>query len=269
MQATRSHAAGTAPDLALSPLAGGLNREWRRDYQRRGRPAPPEWKDDARLAPYHTVASVLADLEAPSTPVDRTEALLRALVDRAGAGDRQAARVVVQYLLPFLVRVAHREWGRSGHSLSDVLDELVTVAWATVAGGVDVGRRTVTIALLRTIEYRALRHPARVRTRRRVRELPASEVDAAGPALQFRNRLPVADMRGHPRHGSVNSGEELLELLVEAVADGLAPDDARLVGALFLAGATCDDLGAAVGRTGRTLRLYRAEALRRLFEWAA
>jgi hypothetical protein len=269
MQAARSHAAGTAPDLALSPLAGGLNREWRRDYERRGRPAPPEWKDDACLAPYHTVASVLADLEDPSTPPARTEGLLRALVDRAGAGEREAARVVVQYLLPFLVRVAHRQWDRSGQSLSDVLDELVTVAWATAAGGVEVGRRTVTIALLRTIEYRALRHPARVRARRRVRELPVSEVDAAGAALRYRRRLPVADMCGHPRHGSVNPGQELLELLAEAVADGLARDDARLVGALFLAGATCDDLGAAVGRTGRTLRLYRAEALRRLFEWAA
>jgi hypothetical protein len=269
MQTARSHAAGTAPDLALSPLAGGLNREWRRDYERRGRPAPPEWKNDARLAPYRTVASVLIDLEEPSTPAARTEGLLRALVDRAGAGDRQAARVLVQYLLPFLVRVAHRELGRRGHSLSDVLDELVTVAWATVAGGVDVGRRTATIALLRTIEYRALRCPARVRARRRVREMPASDVDAAGSSLRLRSRLPAADLGGRSRQGSANAGEELLRLLAEAVADGLGRDDARLVGALFLAGATTEDLGAAVGRTARTLRSRRAAALRRLFEWAA
>lgn len=256
MTRSSSRRPGTAPDLAASPLAGAFNREWRCRYECRAAPTPEVWRADPRLVSFVRVVDVLAFLENPATPAARTEEVLVALADRAAAGDREATRVVVQYLLPFLVRVAFRRllWGE--RSREQVLDDLLGTAWEVAATGVERNGRSVKIALLRTIEHRALRQPARVARRRAAREVFIEGIGCQAAELPGRLVEP-------------NPGEEVLRLLADASRQGLSDDDVNLIGGLFVGWSTCDRLGAAEGITGRAVRARRAAAVKRLAEIAA
>ncbi len=274
MTTTDVRRAGTAPNLVLSRLAGALNREWQLDYERRRAPAPPGWRSDARLRRFAAVADALVELEDRATPQARVEEVLTALAERAADGDADATRVVVQYLMPCLVRVAYSRRGGAQRSPQEALDDLLTVAWQTARAGVELRGRTVKIALLRTIEHRALRQPARVEGRHRRREVLVGAIGevrahrAAAVDPAWSDDL-VADVSGRALSTAPNAGEDLLRLLAEACGEGVSPSDARLVGSLFLGWATCEAVGAAQGVTDRSVRYRRAAALRRLAEWAA
>lgn len=274
MTTTPARGPGTAPDLVLSRLAGALNREWQLDYEQRRAPAPPGWRTDARLGHYGAVADALVEMDDRDTPQARVEEVLAALAERAAGGDPEATRVLVQYLMPCLVRVAYSRRGTGQRSPQEALDDLVTVAWETARAGVELRGRTVKIALLRTIEHRALRQPARVAGRRRQREVlvPATgELGGpkAGRADWGWSGELVADLSGRALSTTGNAGEDLVRLLAEASATGLSRSDAQLVGSLFVGWATCAEMGAAQGVTDRSMRYRRAAALRRLAEWAA
>jgi hypothetical protein len=264
---------GTAPTLALSPLAGAFNREWRRDYERRRAPAPAEWQTDARLAGYAAVVDALGELEDGATRPERVEEILAALVERGAAGDRDATRLLVQYLMPCLARVAYSRGGGE-RFVQDALDELVTVAWEIASVGVDLRGRTAKIAMLRTIEYRALRKPARAAARQRRREVL---VGAMGDALADRARHVdpgwrddlVTDGSGCALSSAPNAGEDVVRLLAEAAGGGVSASDARLIGSLVVGWSTCQGLAVADGITDRSVRYRRAAALGRLANWAA
>lgn len=246
---------GTAPALAVSPVAGALNCEWHRDYECRLVPSPLEWRTDDRLAPFRRVVQVLAALEDAGTSPTRVEEMLCTLTERAAMGDCQAVRVVLQYLLPCLVRVSLFRSGFDRRSREEILDDLLSMAWEVIGTGVDLRGRPAKIALLRTIEYRALHQPARAARRRAAREVLVAE--AAGEW-------------GTPGSAAEPSaGESVLRVLADASRERLFKSDARLLAALFVGGATCEQLGAVDGVTARAVRYRRAAAVQRLVEWAA
>lgn len=281
MTTTSLRRPGTAPNLVLSPLAGAFNREWQLDYERGAAPAPPGWLTDARLRRYRAVVDALVELEDPTTCQARVEEVLTALAERAADGDADATRVVMQYLMPCLVRVAYSQRGSARRSAQEILDDLLTVAWETTTAGVELRGRTVKIALLRTIEHRALRQPTRVAGRRRQREVLVGAIGEArgqeagtDPPSGRAGWAPgrddlLADLSGRALSAPANAGEDLVRLLAEASGNGVSPSDAKLVGSLFVGWATCEGLGAAEGITDRSVRYRRAAALRRLAEWAA
>ena len=274
LMTTSSRRPGTAPNLVLSRLAGALNREWQLNYERGEAPAPPGWLTDTRLRRYKAVSDALVELEDGATPQPRAEETLTALCERAAEGDPDATRVIVQYLMPCLVRVAYSRRGTSQPSPQEALDELVTVAWEALRGGVELRGRSVKIALLRTIEHRALRQPARVAGRNRQREVlvgAIGEVRAHQAQVDpvCRSDDLLADLSGRSLSKYANAGEDLMRLLAEASGKGVSGSDTRLVGSLFVGWATCDAVAAAEGVTARSVRYRRAAALRRLAEWAA
>lgn len=250
---------GTAPDLAVSPVAGALNREWRRDYEGGAVGAPVRWKTDVRLAGFDRAVEALATVEDGSTAPARSEETLHALAEHAARGDAVAGRVLVQYLLPSLVRVSLWHFGGEQRSRPERLDDLLAGAWEVIGNGVQLRSRPVRIALLRAIEYRALGRPVRQARRRAAREALLDPLDLE----------QVADRRGRPAPAVRNTGEEVIDVLAEAIRTGLRLDDARLLGALFVGGASCREMAVIDGVTDRSVRYRRAAALRRLVALAA
>lgn len=267
-----TRAAGTAPALEMSRLAGEFNREWRRDYERGAMSAPAAWRADSRLAAYRLAAEPLVEMEDAGTAPERVDEVLSALTAMAESGDRDATRVVIQYLMPCLVRVAYGRAGSAHRSPREALDELLTVAWETVTEGVELRGRPAKIALLRTIEHRALRRPARAAARQHEREVPVASM---GEVRSFKPGEPgwgedlVADLGGRAVSSGSNPGEELVHVLVEACGDGVSRDDVQLMASLVVGWSTCRELGAAEGVTDRSVRYRRAAATRRLADWAA
>jgi hypothetical protein len=131
--------------------------------------------------------------------------------------------------------------------------------------GVEVRGRPVKIALLRTIEYRALGHQARVDLRLAEREVLVGEMGEE-PSTR---RWPAADSRGRPLAAKTNPGEDVVRLLAEASRKGLSERDTQLLGALSVGGSTCEQLSAVEGITVCGIRRRRAAAIRRLADSAA
>lgn len=264
MRAT-SRRPGTAARYSVSPLAGALNREWRHAYEDRAGPAPRRWSADVRLSRFGRLVDILTVLEDPSNPPDRVEEVLRALVDHAAEGDRDAVRVIVQYLLPCLVRVSSLRSRAGGRSRGEVLADLLSAAWEVAATGVDVRGRPPRIALLRTIENQALRRQARVVQRRTEREVLVGDMEGErNTSLGL-----VAGLDGGSVSAQPCAGENALQLLVEASHSGLSRTDVQLLGGLSVGWSTCERLGAAEGISDRAVRYRRAAAVRRLVDLAA
>ena len=241
---------GTAPAGGPSSVAAALNREWRLDYEKAPFPVPLAWREDEHLGSFDAVVDVLVALEDAATPVHRSEEVTLALAERAGAGDYQASRVLIQFLLPCCVRLAFARHRPHLGSRDRVLDDLLTAAWDVVRTGVDPRGRAMKLMLLRKIEYRALRRPSRALQRLAEREVLVLPEDIC--AME------------RTEAGNVNPGEEVVRLLAQATAVGLGYEDVRLLGGLSLGGLSTEELAAQQGVTSRTIRYRRAEATRRL-----
>jgi len=250
---------GAAPDFGPSALAAALNREWRHRYELHPAPAPQAWASDPDLAGCRYVVEALAELEASSTPVVRREELLVALTRAAASGDTEAARVVVQLLLPCLVAAIRFRPDTPDRSRAETLDDLVSAAWEAVATGVERRGRPMKVALLRRIEHQALRRPERAARRHSAREVFADPA-ATGTVL--------ADLSGRPLDAEVSAEEQVLALLVDGARAGLAPADVRLLVSLTWGEGT-SARAAADGMSTRALRYRRAAAVRRLAVLAA
>jgi hypothetical protein len=240
----------TAPEGGPSLVVAALNREWRREYEKTPAPTPLAWHDDGRLGSFDCIIDLLAELADSATPLLRTEELTAVLAQRAAAGDRHATRVLVQLLLPSCAWLAFARNRPHLGSRDRVLDELLTAAWDVVRTGVEPRGRATKLALLRTIEYRALRRPSLVCQRQAEREVLVLPEDIGS--------VDCSEAR------NINPGEEVVQLLVQATTVGLSHGDARLLGGLFVGGWTSEELGAQEGVTSRTIRYRRAEAIRRL-----
>jgi hypothetical protein len=243
---------GSAFEHAVSPLAGALNREWRRDYEDGPGPAPAVWGAEPVLTRFERIFEALAYLERPGAPPGCSEGVLKALARLAAAGEPDAARVLVQYLLPCLARSAVRG-GPGGREQR--IDALISEAWEVVRAGVDLRGRPVKIALLRTIEHRALRKPARAARRAAERETLVDDV------ARFAGSAGLA---GRPVSAVPCAGEELVALLSEAGRVGADGRDVRLLGGLFVGWSTTRGLAAAEGVTDRSIRYRRADAIGRV-----
>jgi hypothetical protein len=250
---------GIVPVDVPPNLVDALNCDWQHRYERRLAPAPRGWASDALLAGYRFVVEALSDLEEPATPLRRREELLVALAARAASGDTEAARVVVQHLLPCLVRDLRWRPSVTNWSREESLNELVSAAWQAVAGGVERRGRPMKIALLRTIEYTAL-----CLAKREARTQLAREV-----FVDFATSGAAADLWGRPVGVDPTAEEEVLALLVEAARAGLDPADVRLLGSLTLGCATASETALMHRVSERWIRQRRAAAARRLANLAA
>ncbi|MEY4340094.1 MAG: hypothetical protein RLZ14_1944 [Actinomycetota bacterium] len=112
------------------------------------------------------------------------DAVLRRLV-ALSVHDDLAARVVLQRLMPGLVRIAAR-WARRAGGWADAFDEVLAASWLVVRTQGDDARPQLVARLLRSVEYRAF-----VRSTRRsmvvvpmdVSDRPAAE--AADPLAEL------------------------------------------------------------------------------------
>jgi len=188
----------------------------------------------------------------PGVPQDVADGRLAALVAEASAGDSAAVRVVLERVLPGLVRRAARRARRDGRPFGEVLGELVAVAWLVIAE-YPLARRPVKVAanIVRDTEYRLFGYvPATVRTCR----------PAAPEALP----VPPAGPDGRPVDGAPPPAVEVLELLADAVRAGFPQADAVLLAELCVAGVSPSVLAARDGVTVRAVRSRRRVALARL-----
>jgi hypothetical protein len=246
---------GRAYGGAVSPLAGAFNRQWRREYEDRLAPVPAGWRAEPSLARFERVYEALAFIERPGTAPGCAEGVLRALARRAEAGDSDAARVLVQYLLPCLVNVAARRgWG----TREQRTDELLSTAWEVVRTGVELRGRPVKIALLRTIEHRVLKKPGRAARR------AAEHEDLVGDVRTQRDIRVAAGRAGRPLSAEPCPSERVVALLSEAARLGADGRDIDLLGGLSLGWATVRGVAEAEGVTDRTIRNRRAAAVSRV-----
>ena len=212
-----------------SPLQVALNDEWRGRYAAGLVAAPAAWRDDPRLGRYRLAGEPLAEMASPETPPEVVDGVAEALAVAAAGGDDVATRVMVQYMLPRLVAVA---WGAglAGGGAEgeecEALDTMISTVWLSLATGAALrGRSRVWKRLLRDAEYLVLQRPRR----RRAREARAVARMALGA-----NEL--ADLAGRPDGVGPAPGEELLEVVCEAVTDGLSLADAQLLTELGVVG---------------------------------
>ena len=163
---------------------------------------------------------------------------------RLAVGDQLAARVVLQRLLPGISSMARRH-AAIGRPYSEVLDEVMASAW-TVIRTYPVDRRCTYVAagLLREIDYFTFRRPLRRLT-------------------TFVPR-PLHTFERQPRpHSTISAADELRDLLDDAVAAGLDPDDnefARRLGR----GESTRSLALSADTTERTIRNRRDAVTYRL-----
>lgn len=190
-------------------------------------------------------AATLADVMAYVRGADPVTAdrVLVALVRRAVTGDALSARVLLQLLLPGTRNLARRWW-----ALGDP-DERAAAAVAAVYH--------------RIRHYPLERRPAKVAVNvlmDAARELRRNVARSAGAIC-----TPVAEPGPPAETGSPDPTGELVEVLVDAVADGrISAADARLIAESRIAGTRVEVLAARDGVSTRTLWARRQRAERAL-----
>lgn len=179
----------------------------------------------------------------PTIDRHRRNDRLRRLLERA-AHDDLAGRVVVQALLPDLVRLHRRRraqgWARTG------LGDLLTTTWVVVRT-FNPDRRPSDIAasLVSDVDWREYRAPLRRKADHRCTE--PDDFDR------------IAD------DGQPSAFDELVELLTRARTAGLPDDDLDLLCRLA-SGRRSIDVAAELGVTARTVRNRRERVAGRLRE---
>jgi len=192
-----------------------------------------------------------------SVPQQLADQRLAVLVGEARCGDRAAARVVLERVLPTLVRSAIRRVLASNCPFAPALDDLVASAWLVIVNyPLDRRPAKVAVNIVRDAEYRQFGYvPAAVR----------ASVPAPVHALPAR----PAGLAGQPADDVDPAAVEVLGLLAEAVRAGLPAADARLLAELVVFGRTPEEVAARDGVTGRAVRFRRRAAIDRLAEQVA
>jgi hypothetical protein len=169
--------------------------------------------------------------------------VLAALV-RLAVDDQLAARVILQRLLPGISSMARRH-AALDRPYSDVLDDVMASAW-TVIRTYPVDRRCTYVAagLLREIDYFTFRRPLR----RLATFVPR-------PVHTF-------EQQPHP-HTPTSASDELRDLLDDAVAAGVDPDDIEFARRLGRGDST-RSLALSADTTERTVRNRRDSVTYRL-----
>lgn len=215
------------------------------------RPYPGE----LRCGPRGTADPNRAEHQNTAEDLDRFDRRLATLVIRAGT-DPEAARVVLQRLLPGLLAIARRRSRDDRRLTPEMYDELLANAWIVIRC-YPIERRPSRVAanLLRDIEYQTFVRPARLR---RVATTPIDEEIRSGD--DERDEFRFEETPG--------SFAEVVALLRAAAEAGMEQDDLRLAVALA-SGHSINDLAAQRSRTPRAERYRRARVVARLREIAA
>jgi hypothetical protein len=182
---------------------------------------------------------------------DLADRRLAALVSEAQAGCAVAHRLLMQRMLPPLLRRAAVRARRHRLPFDAVVSELMATAWLVV-GDYPLARRPAKVAvnIVMDTEYGVFGR-APMMTRNTV-PLAPDELAAVTPSGQLGGSEPERVL------------EELPQLLREAVRSGLATDDARLLAELYLFGISVTEIAARDGVTARWVRCRRQRAARRL-----
>ena len=157
---------------------------------------------------------------------------LRRLVAIARTDDL-AARIVIERLTPGLLAIA----GRYGRRDSRAFEELLATAWIAIRTyNPDRRPSSIAAALLSDAEFNSYRRWTR---RRSWSEVPVDRFDDAAAAA------------------AIDPGEELADLIEDAEAAGMCPDDLDLVQRL-VTDASTEEIAKDLKRTSRAIR-YRRE----------
>jgi hypothetical protein len=239
-------------------------RRWRADWTRwHASPAAAaglsRWRRrHPRLAGFATHEELVdgcgRDRTVPQRLADERLALL---VGEARSGDRAAARVVLERVLPALVRAAVRQVLAARRPFGSALDDLLTSAWLVIVN-YPLERRPAKIAvnIVRDAEYRQFGYvPAAIRE--------------SVPTPAYALPVKTAGLAGRTADDIEPAALEVLRLLAEAVRAGLPPADGRLLAELVVFGRTPEEVAARDGVTGRAVRFRRRAAIDRLAEQVA
>ncbi|MDQ6614907.1 MAG: hypothetical protein M3083_09195 [Actinomycetota bacterium] len=258
-------------------LQAALNREWGESNRRAKLSAQRSRRRDERLARFGFAGEALAEMDAAArdtehscrdSSTDRAGEVARALAEAAAAGDVLAARLLLQHVLPGLSALAWGSWLRGVHrgERRDVFDSMVSTVWLSLVSGEALrGNLEIRKRLFHDAEYWVLQRPRRRQTR---------ENRVMGTA---RGGERVADIAGRLESDGIPAGEELLEVVCEALVHGLALKDAQVMADLGTASSARYGVWAVTeaskvdpdGVTTRGIRYRRAAALRRVRVLAA
>jgi hypothetical protein len=243
----------TANPTSRRRVAARLNAEW--DHlvtHRRTKMVPTAWRCAPELAPYATLAELLAATGRDGGLDDEmADRLLAAVVDRAST-DELAARLVLQRVTAGLVLTAIRRSARGAWDLQELFDDLIGHAW-TVIRTYPLTRRPTKIAvnILRDAEYLSCVRPFRLR---RV-------IEEAMPAAALATRPATLDGRAADRPRE--PADEIAELFAELRRAGLAPADLRLLWRIHVDGTDVTRVADELDVCERTVRNRRAAAVAR------
>ncbi|MCK9895019.1 hypothetical protein [Frankia sp. AgB32] len=194
-----------------------------------------------------------------AVPVPVADGRLAALIAFARAGDRAAARVVLERVMPALtVQAAKRARrgggagvsGVTGAGFSEVLAELVGAAWLVICTfPLDRRPRKIAVNVVLDTVYRVFGYRPRM--------------DRATVYLELIPDAP-AGLDGRPVAGWDRGGSsaELLDVLAESVAGGVELRHLQLLAKLAVAGRSQKQVAASAGITDRGVRLRRDAAVR-------
>jgi hypothetical protein len=232
-------------------VAARLNAEWAHIVagRRTGR-VPGSWRARPELAPYTTLAELLAATgREAGLPEAEADGVLAGVVACA-AGDERAARLVLQRVVPGLVLTAIRRSARGGWDLQELFDDLVAHAW-TVIRTYPLARRPTKIAvnILRDTEYLSCVRPFRLRR--------VAEESTANVAVMAR----AAALDGSALDRVATPADEVAELFADLRSAGLAPGDLRLLWRIHVEGTDVTRLADDLAVCERTVRNRRAAAV--------
>ena len=184
------------------------------------------------------------DRALPMAEADRVLARVVALAST----DDDAARVVVQRVLPGIVNIAARRTRRQPGDRQALFDDLMGALWVLVRT-FPLDRRPAKIAvnLLRDAEYMTCVRPYRLRS---VTTVPLDhEIDRPG-------RLD-----GRLLDAFIDPVDEVVDMLAIGRAAGLPDHELQLLADLHVRGRRVEDLAAELGVTARTIRNRRHAAI--------
>jgi len=231
---------------ASASVSRPLNQEWERlaaDPRTTARIA--SWPTS--LARYGDAPRLLAGVgQEGGLPMAVADQVLAALV-AVGHDDRLAARIVLQRVLPGLVRAAVRRTAAHHEHRQRVFDDLVANAWLVIRC-YPLERRPVKIAVnvLRDAEYLTCVRPARLRS--------ATERPTAVRADS--RQLASCGLDGRPEDHA-DAASELAELLAFGAAAGVARRDLAMLGSVTLGGWSSGEVAERFTVTTRTVRNRR------------
>lgn len=244
-------AATAADDRATASPTSRLSARWNADWAqicRSRRVAARLQQALSEVVTFRTLDELLdrcgRDRNVPMAEADQVLARVVALA----ATDDDAARVVVQRILPGIVNVAARRSRQSAGDRQALFDELMSALWVLVRT-FPLERRPAKIAvnLLRDAEYMTCVRPYRLRS-----------VDT----------VPLDHQLERPGHLDarlldefIDPTDEVVDLLAMGKAAGLADSDLRLLSELHVRGRRVDDLATELGVTARTIRNRRHAAI--------